>query len=53
MEVPGIEGTFAITGLNLLSGTDQTNTATMFLPLSISANETENRPKRPRRFRDI
>ncbi len=33
MKVPGIEGTFAITGLNLLSGTNQTNAATMFLPL--------------------
>jgi hydrophobe/amphiphile efflux-1 (HAE1) family protein len=29
----GIEGTFAITGLNLLTGTNQTNTAAMFLPL--------------------
>ena len=33
IKMPGVEGTFAITGLNLLTGTNQTNTATMFLPL--------------------
>ena len=33
IKAPGIEATFAITGLNLLTGTNQTNTATMFLPL--------------------
>jgi multidrug efflux pump len=31
--VPGIEGTFAITGLNILTNTNQTNTAVVFLPL--------------------
>jgi hydrophobe/amphiphile efflux-1 (HAE1) family protein len=29
----GIEGTFAVTGLNLLTGTTQTNVAVIFLPL--------------------
>jgi hydrophobe/amphiphile efflux-1 (HAE1) family protein len=33
IKAPGIEATFGITGLNLLTGTNQTNTATMFLPL--------------------
>jgi multidrug efflux pump len=33
LKTPGVEGTFAITGFNLLTGTNQTNTATMFLPL--------------------
>jgi multidrug efflux pump len=30
---PGIEATFAVTGLNLLTGTNQTNAAVIFLPL--------------------
>jgi len=30
---PGIHDTFGVTGFNLLTGTNQTNTATMFLPL--------------------
>jgi hydrophobe/amphiphile efflux-1 (HAE1) family protein len=30
---PGIEGTFAVTGLNLLTGTTQTNVGVIFLPL--------------------
>jgi hydrophobe/amphiphile efflux-1 (HAE1) family protein len=33
MKAPGVEGTFAVTGFNLLTGTNQTNTGTMFLPL--------------------
>ena len=33
MKTPGVEGTFAITGLNFLTGTNQTNMATVFLPL--------------------
>ena len=33
LKTAGVEGTFAITGFNLLTGTNQTNTATMFLPL--------------------
>jgi hydrophobe/amphiphile efflux-1 (HAE1) family protein len=33
MKCPGIEGTFAVTGLNLLTGTNQTNAAVIFLPL--------------------
>ena len=33
MKRPGIEGTFAVTGLNLLTGTNQTNAAVIFLPL--------------------
>ena len=32
-ETPGIGDTFAITGFNLLTGTNQTNAATMFTPL--------------------
>jgi multidrug efflux pump len=32
-KVPGVEATFAVTGLNLLTGTTQTNTAVIFLPL--------------------
>jgi hydrophobe/amphiphile efflux-1 (HAE1) family protein len=32
-KVPGVLGTFSITGFNLLTGTNQTNTGTMFLPL--------------------
>jgi multidrug efflux pump len=31
--VPGIEGTFAVTGLNILTGTNQTNAAVVFTPL--------------------
>ena len=33
MAAPGVEGTFAITGLNFQTGTNQTNMATVFLPL--------------------
>jgi multidrug efflux pump len=33
LKAPGVEGTFAITGLNFLTGTNQTNMATVFLPL--------------------
>jgi hydrophobe/amphiphile efflux-1 (HAE1) family protein len=33
MKTPGVLGTFAVTGFNLLTGTNQTNTGTMFLPL--------------------
>jgi multidrug efflux pump len=33
LNAPGVEGTFAITGLNFLTGTNQTNMATVFLPL--------------------
>ena len=32
-KTPGIHDTFAITGFNLLTGTNQTNAATMFTPL--------------------
>jgi hydrophobe/amphiphile efflux-1 (HAE1) family protein len=32
-QTPGIHDTFAITGFNLLTGTNQTNAATMFTPL--------------------
>jgi hydrophobe/amphiphile efflux-1 (HAE1) family protein len=32
-KVPGVEGTFAVTGLNILTGTNQTNTAVVFFPL--------------------
>ena len=31
--VPGVQHVFGVTGFNLLTGTNQTNTATMFLPL--------------------
>jgi multidrug efflux pump subunit AcrB len=33
MNTPGVFGTFGVTGFNLLTGTNQTNCATMFLPL--------------------
>ena len=33
LKAPGVEGTFAITGLNFLTGTNQTNMAVVFLPL--------------------
>jgi hydrophobe/amphiphile efflux-1 (HAE1) family protein len=33
MKTPGVFGTFGVTGFNLLTGTNQTNCATMFLPL--------------------
>jgi hydrophobe/amphiphile efflux-1 (HAE1) family protein len=33
-KIPGVHDTFGVTGFNLLTGTNQTNTATMFLPLS-------------------
>jgi hydrophobe/amphiphile efflux-1 (HAE1) family protein len=32
-KIEGIHDTFGVTGFNLLTGTNQTNTATMFLPL--------------------
>ena len=32
-KTPGVEGTFAVTGFNLLTGTNQTNTGTVFFPL--------------------
>jgi multidrug efflux pump subunit AcrB len=34
LKVPGVLGTFSITGFNLLTGTNETNTGTMFLPLT-------------------
>ncbi|MDP9174957.1 MAG: efflux RND transporter permease subunit [Planctomycetota bacterium] len=33
-KTPGVHDTFGVTGFNLLTGTNQTNTATMFLPLN-------------------
>ena len=33
-KIPGVHDTFGVTGFNLLTGTNQTNTATMFLPLA-------------------
>jgi hydrophobe/amphiphile efflux-1 (HAE1) family protein len=33
IKTPGVEATFAVTGLNLLTGTNQTNAAVIFLPL--------------------
>ncbi|HEX3357042.1 MAG TPA: multidrug efflux RND transporter permease subunit [Tepidisphaeraceae bacterium] len=33
-KTPGVHDTFAITGFNLLTGTNQTNAATMFTPLN-------------------
>jgi multidrug efflux pump len=33
LKTPGVEATFAVTGLNLLTGTNQTNAAVIFLPL--------------------
>jgi multidrug efflux pump len=33
LKTPGVQATFAITGLNLLTGTNQTNAAVIFLPL--------------------
>jgi hydrophobe/amphiphile efflux-1 (HAE1) family protein len=33
MQMPGIEGTFGVTGFSLFTGTNQTNAATMFFPL--------------------
>jgi multidrug efflux pump len=32
-KIPGVKGVFGVTGFNLLTGTNQTNTATIFLPL--------------------
>jgi len=34
MKTPGVFGTFGVTGFNLLTGTNQTNCATMFFPLN-------------------
>ena len=42
-KIPGIHDTFGVTGFNLLTGTNQTNTATMFLPL----NEFDERAGKP------
>src|SRR5262249_20724576 len=41
---PGIEGTFGVTGLNLLTGTNQTNAGVMFLPLK-SFSERKGKPE--------
>jgi hydrophobe/amphiphile efflux-1 (HAE1) family protein len=43
-KVPGVLGTFSITGFNLLTGTNQTNTGTMFLPLK-SSDERAKHPE--------
>ncbi|HZZ44152.1 MAG TPA: multidrug efflux RND transporter permease subunit [Tepidisphaeraceae bacterium] len=40
---PGVHDTFAVTGFNLLTGTNQTNTGTMFLPLN-KFNERAGKP---------
>jgi hydrophobe/amphiphile efflux-1 (HAE1) family protein len=42
-KIPGIHDTFGVTGFNLLTGTNQTNTATIFLPL----NKFEERVGKP------
>jgi multidrug efflux pump len=34
MKTPGVHDTFSVTGFNLLTGTNQTNCGTMFLPLN-------------------
>ena len=49
-ETPGVEGTFAITGFNLLTGTNQTNWAVVFLPLK-SFHEPVRDPANNRRPR--
>jgi hydrophobe/amphiphile efflux-1 (HAE1) family protein len=41
-KTPGVEATFAVTGLNLLSGTTQTNVAVIFLPLKDFAERVGN-----------
>ena len=41
-KTPGIEATFAVTGLNLLTGTTQTNVAVIFLPLKEFAHRAGN-----------
>ena len=41
--VPGVKATFAISGFSLLNGVNQTNAATMFLPLT----DSEERAKHP------
>jgi multidrug efflux pump len=43
LKTPGVAGTFGVTGFNLLTGTNQTNTGTMFLPLS-SFQSREGKP---------
>jgi multidrug efflux pump len=43
-KTPGIHDTFAITGFNLLTGTNQTNAATMFTPLT-SFDERARNPE--------
>jgi hydrophobe/amphiphile efflux-1 (HAE1) family protein len=42
-KTPGIHDTFAVTGLNLLTGTNQTNAGVMFLPLN-NFHEREGKP---------
>jgi multidrug efflux pump len=42
-KIPGIHDTFGVTGFNLLTGTNQTNTATIFLPL----NKFDDRAGKP------
>jgi hydrophobe/amphiphile efflux-1 (HAE1) family protein len=42
-KTPGVEATFAVTGLNLLTGTTQTNAAVIFLPLK-HFSERSGRP---------
>jgi hydrophobe/amphiphile efflux-1 (HAE1) family protein len=42
-KTPGVHDTFAITGFNLLTGTNQTNAATMFTPLD-SFDERAGKP---------
>ncbi|MBV8779952.1 MAG: efflux RND transporter permease subunit, partial [Phycisphaerae bacterium] len=42
-QTPGIQDTFAVTGLNLLTGTNQTNAAVMFTPLAPFAERTGKR----------
>jgi hydrophobe/amphiphile efflux-1 (HAE1) family protein len=41
-KTPGIHDTFGVTGFNLLTGTNQTNTATMFLPLDSFDERSRN-----------
>jgi multidrug efflux pump len=46
--VPGVKGTFAISGFSLLTGVNQTNAATMFLPLT----DFEERTRHPEQTAD-
>jgi hydrophobe/amphiphile efflux-1 (HAE1) family protein len=43
LKTPGVRATFAVTGFNLLTGTNQPNAATMFLPLN-SFHERADHP---------